>query len=403
MRRILFVDDEQPILDGLRNLLRKRRGEWDMHFALGAHEALAQLRTQSFDVLVTDMRMPEMDGAALLSQVKNEFPAVARIVLSGYAKPGELVRALPAVQQFLSKPCNPEQLRAVVERTCELERLVGDAAIQRVAGGLDALPSIARTYWRLRHVLEEPHATVGDLADVVETDQAMATKALQLVNSPYFGLAKPVLSIRQAVQYLGSDVLKSLALTAKLFATLEEQPVDGLSLAQLQRRALLSARLCRGILPAGDAQETAFSAALVHDLGEVILAMADRERYTRLLDEHVASGTPLHELERAEYQTTHAEVGAYLLGLWGLPVPICEAVALHHAPQGANSDTTAESIASTLRLADALAHGVYDGLDALSFRAQIEKAYAGHPTILQQLPTWIDLARRLAACSTTED
>ena len=87
MKRILFVDDEQRILDGLRRLLRDKRAEWEMVFVDGGSKALEQLRASPFDIVITDMRMPGMDGATLLTHVKEEFPDVVRLVLSGCSDP----------------------------------------------------------------------------------------------------------------------------------------------------------------------------------------------------------------------------------------------------------------------------------------------------------------------------
>src|SRR5690606_34045961 len=126
VRRILFVDDEPHVLDGLRDLLHKRLREWEMSFALGGQEALTLLETRPFDVVISDMRMPGIDGVTLLRLVKERYPAIARIVLSGQAERDAVVNALPVAHQFLSKPCDVEVLYAVVERACGLQGLLQD-------------------------------------------------------------------------------------------------------------------------------------------------------------------------------------------------------------------------------------------------------------------------------------
>ena len=85
MRRVLFVDDEPKILEGLQRMLRSMRHEWEMEFALGGPSAMEALNSRPFDVVVTDMRMPGMDGAMLLSQVRGLHPQIVRIVLSGHS------------------------------------------------------------------------------------------------------------------------------------------------------------------------------------------------------------------------------------------------------------------------------------------------------------------------------
>src|SRR6185436_12015998 len=85
IKRILFVDDESKILEGLQRMLRPMRDTWEMQFAEGSEAALADLKEQQFDVVVTDMRMPGMNGAQLLSEVRHEYPHIVRIVLSGHS------------------------------------------------------------------------------------------------------------------------------------------------------------------------------------------------------------------------------------------------------------------------------------------------------------------------------
>src|SRR6185369_4538284 len=129
--RILFVDDELNVLAGLRDSLRRHRREWDMVFAPGGPEALAELRQKTFDVIVSDMRMPAMDGAALLEQVRAEFPEVARIILSGHAERNAVLRALPVAQQFLSKPCDAHVLEGVLKRIYAIQNLLPNPAHRR--------------------------------------------------------------------------------------------------------------------------------------------------------------------------------------------------------------------------------------------------------------------------------
>lgn len=330
MKRILFVDDEVSVLDGLRNLLRKQRHRWDMVFVTSGADALRELEHARFDVIVSDLRMPHMDGSTLLERVKRSYPAVARIVLSGHAERETMVRALPVAHQLLTKPCDAEALRVVIERTCNLQALLQDEAVRRVVGRIDKLPSVPSTYLELTRAIGRPAVAVADLAPIVERDPAMAIRVLQLVNSGYFGLAQPVGSIRQAVTYLGVEMLKGLALSASVFGTVDRGA--GLPLEELQREALLTARLVRRFLARDHARaEEGFTAAIVRDIGKLVLSL-------ELPAVYLASITPAPggrnrvDRERDTLGVTHAEVGAWLLGMWGLPFPIVEAVAHHHAP-----------------------------------------------------------------------
>src|SRR5437868_15488296 len=86
MKRILFVDDESKILDGIRRMLHTARTRWDLQFAVGGEAGLKACEAAPFDVVISDMRMPGMDGATLLPHMRDRYPSTARIILSGYSE-----------------------------------------------------------------------------------------------------------------------------------------------------------------------------------------------------------------------------------------------------------------------------------------------------------------------------
>jgi CheY-like chemotaxis protein len=115
MTSILFVDDEPLLLAALSRSLRKEKHRWHMVFATSGAAALEALAHESFDVIVSDLRMPEMDGAALLEQVRETHPTIARIMLSGNIEP-TLAPGRALVDEMLQKPCSAADLRACIER-----------------------------------------------------------------------------------------------------------------------------------------------------------------------------------------------------------------------------------------------------------------------------------------------
>lgn len=312
--RLLFVDDEAPLLDGLRDLLRKERHRWEMVFSSSGEQALARLSEGPFDIVISDMRMPGMDGAQLLARVKVEYPGTARIILTGHADREAILRALPVAHQFLSKPCDASVLRTTLERTLDLRRYLNVSAVIDWVGGVEGLPSVPRTYVELTRAASDPRSGLAELANIVEQDSAMSVKVLQWVNSAYFGVPQRVGSIRQAVNYLGVELLKSLSLSTHAFAPLTVKPPLRLTLERLQERSTTVAVLARRFLGGeGTQADQAFSAGLLQDVGKLILTSTDSS-----------------ELELRE--VSHAQVGAYLLGVWGLPTVIVEAVAYHLRP-----------------------------------------------------------------------
>jgi putative nucleotidyltransferase with HDIG domain len=344
MIEVLFVDDEPRLLDGLRVALRGQRARWAMHFAPGGAEALELLASHHFDVVVSDLRMPRVDGAQVLREAQRQQPWAARIVLSGFAEMETTLRALPVAHQYLGKPCAVPTLVEVVERTARLQQLITTDAVRSVVGRVTSLPSLPRNYQAMQAAVADSHADAASLARVLERDVAMCAKILQLVNSAFFGLPRRVASIEEAVVFLGFDLVRNLALAGEVFRG------GGRDLADLEQHSLEVAGLARQLVTDPQGAADACLAGMLHDLGKVVLATAWPELYAADAE---AEGA-VHELELSRLQTTHAEVGAYLLGLWGLPTTIVEAVANHHAPD--RVALRAPGPLTAVAVADALVH-----------------------------------------------
>lgn len=331
MRRILFVDDEQQILDGMRNMLRKNRHVWEMVFVSSGAAALAEMEKAPFDVIISDMRMPQMDGAMLLSVVREKYPRTARFVLSGQADHEAIYRALQYSQQFMSKPCDPTELLQVVQRTCKFQECVHQDEVREAVGKLDQLPSNHHLYLDLVQSLQDPDVATSKLVQIIEQDPAMATKMLQLVNSAFFGLAKKTNSIGQAISFLGIDLVKSLTLSLKVFSHFEDPHLRGL-VDQIQAHSFAVARLATALILDRKEWEQLYTIGLLHDVGVLALVQSQQETYREVLQAAESGQMLLSEVEKQLSYVEHAAVGGYLLGVWGLPFDVAEGVLDHHQP-----------------------------------------------------------------------
>jgi response regulator RpfG family c-di-GMP phosphodiesterase len=267
--RILFVDDEPAVLQALRRMLRPRRQEWDMHFAGSGPEALALLAQAPFAAVVSDMRMPGMDGAALLGEVQRRYPQTVRVILSGHADHASTLRSVGSTHQYLAKPCDPDVLRATLERACGVRRLLADCALSTVVSAIGALPSLPSVYVALVSECEAADGSLQKVADVIGQDIAMTAQVLHLVNSAFFGRRRRISDALQAVQLLGLDTLKALVLSAHVFATFDAQAVPGFSLTSVQTHCAATSACARLIAVAeGCAEEVVVDttiAALLHE------------------------------------------------------------------------------------------------------------------------------------------
>ncbi len=335
MKRILFVDDEPNLLQGLQRLLRPCRHEWDMTFVEGGQQALKLLDEQRFDAVVTDMRMPGVDGVQVLQYAKEKNPGMARIVLSGQTDKEVMARTTGVAHQFISKPCDPEQLRNAVARACHLRSALNNDTILRIVGGMDSLPSMPDLYLKLTQAMQAESVSMKKIAAVVSKDVAMTAKVLQLANSALFCMPRHVESIEQAVIMLGEEVIRSLALSEAVFRCFHTG-FDAAQFAALWQHSLTISAVAHALAKAESLDkftaEQALQAGMLHDIGKLILATAVPDDYQKVNAIALERHLPVHAAEQQLFGCDHGQIGAHLLGLWGLPDGIVEAVCYHHSP-----------------------------------------------------------------------
>lgn len=391
---MLFVDDDSFILDALRDRLRFQHRDWEMTFVTSAAEALAVMQEQPIDAIVADMRMPVVDGAALLQTVQERHPHVIRIVLSGYTEYESVLRAVPVAHQYLNKPSSPEVIVAAVERACSLQELIGDPTVRRAIGRVNRLPSLPRLYSRLLPLMDSEDTCADDVAAILRQDMAMCAKVLQMANSAFFRLPRRISGIEEAVSYLGFNTIRRVVLTAELFHACDGPGPAGFSLPALQSHAIRVASLASSFFAQKQDREDAFAAGLLHDIGKLILALQLPEDFCRAMRAMEADpDVPEHEVEERIYGTSHAEVGGYLMALWGLAYPTVDAVTNHHRPERLGSGSF--GLLAAVHIADALVNET----DPDEARGSAHSPAPLDPTYIEALGVQGRVARwREAAC-----
>ena len=356
--RILFVDDERNILDSLRLCLRPMRAKWDMSFALGGREALEMLALVPHDVVVSDMRMPGMDGDQLLQAVMERFPECVRIVLSGYSEVQSALRIAELAHQHLSKPCPPADIIQAVEKALSQRDMLQDVNLRGMVGRLKNLPSLPEVYKKLMEALQDENVTSKELAAIVGRDVGMTATILRLVNSSFFGVSTRISSIHHAVNLLGGQTIRVLVLSTHLFNSIDNAvfPLD--SIRMLWEHSWRVACFAKAIAKSEGASQAevdeSFIAGMLHDVGKVVLATNLSGEYQEVLSGVRDDCRPVHELELEVLGTTHAAVGVYLMGIWGFTSQSLEAVAWHHALDKQCCSTFTPALA--VHVANALDH-----------------------------------------------
>jgi len=356
--RIVFVDDEVMILQGLQRMLRPFRNEWEMVFVDSGAKALDLMTIHPFDIVVADMRMPVMDGAELLKEVKQRYPQTIRLILSGYSDESLILKGVGVVHQYLAKPCNPDTLKEIVQRAYTLITSLRDPKLKALIGGIEMLPSLPSLYVELTSKLHDPGVALQDLTSIISRDLGMTAKILQMINSAFFSPSQHVTNLNIAVAYLGLNMIRSLSLTAHAFSQFDGVVLQCCSLENLWKHSLETAVLAKKICTTKSNEESllddAFIAGMLHDVGRLILCLNFPEEYQRVITFAKKEHCSLCQAEKNVFDQDHAAVGGYLFDLWGLPYNVVEAIYLHHEPSLTKMNDF--SVLTSVHLANHLAH-----------------------------------------------
>jgi HD-like signal output (HDOD) protein len=370
------------------------RNEWETAYAGNGQEALDLLAQSPFDVIVSDMRMPGMDGAQLLNEVKQRYPHVVRIILSGHSDQQSLLRSVGVAHQYLSKPCDADTLKNTVARACGLRELLADKTLIELVAQMNSLPSLPSLYAEVMQELQSPDGSLQKVGQIISKDVGMSAKILQLVNSAFFGLRRHVSSPSEAAVFLGVDTVRALVLSVNIFSQFDRTKLKNFSIDRLWTHSNVTGVLAKHIAKAEGAEpktvDHAFTAGLLHDVGKLVLAANLPDQYSQTLALARAQKMPLSEVERETLGATHAEVGAYLLGLWGLPDPIVEAVAYHAHPRRCPDHKF--SPLTAVHVANALEHEARV-INADEVAPAWEREYLSELGLTHRLDAWRDIGR----------
>lgn len=337
MARILFVDDEPKMLHGLKRMLNKKRKEWEMSFVESGRAALALLAIEPYDIIVTDMRMPGMTGDELLARISDRYPEMTRIILSGQTDQEAAMRAVRLAHQYLAKPVGGDDLIGVLSRAARFRSSLGSRHMSKLISKIEMLPSPNRRCHDILEMIESEEASLRRIGRLISEDMGLSSNILKLVNSAFFSLPRRTPNIIEAVVYLGLNVIKGLVLTHHLFSAFDFSKLADFSFDLLWNHSTATACMARAIVKSETNDDRLtddiFIAGLMHDIGKLILGYVMEEEYGEIIQESRESNRRLWIVEAERFGFSHAEVGAYLVSLWGLPENIIEAIQHHHHPQ----------------------------------------------------------------------
>lgn len=329
MRRVLVVHDDAVSLERLRRAMQQREPGWEMSSAFSVEDAWQEVERSRPDVVVTVAR-PNLDGVALLARIRDAQPDVVRVLVGVQGADENALRALRIAHRAVPEPVDIHALLEAIRRTLLLRELVSNESVRELLGKIGKLPPVPSVYARLTARLDDPSVSVFELGRIVAEDPALSAQVLKIANSAYFSHGNPVTQIAAAAARLGTRLLRSLVLTAEVYSRLPISPFMVERLERLQKHSSLVARVASTLEPGVPWKDDAFTAGLLHDVGKLLMASQEPALHEQIVVEAERTGRCEYEIELERLGAHHGTLGACLLGMWGLPSPILEAVRMHH-------------------------------------------------------------------------
>ncbi|XPV77281.1 MAG: HDOD domain-containing protein [Desulfovibrio sp.] len=334
MTRILFVDADEHTLNCYRDIVAPLREEWEAHFAASGKQAVTLLKSTRFDVVISALILPDGSGADLLEGTRKLQPHAARLILSAYSSVNEVLQVARSAHQILIKPFETQELMETLQRATKLRDILDNESVRNLISSVDTLPVLPDVYLQIMEELRSKEPSMKRIGTIVESDIGLSATILRLVNSPYFGFMRKIKSPSQGISLLGTDTLNGLVLSTGLMKQIDVNKYSSTILSGVWKHSFRTACYARQIakMEHGETSfvEACFNGGLLHDVGKIILAESAGAEYQTVLQLVEKTGHPLWRMENGVFKVNHGDVGAYLLGLWGVDQGSVEAVWRHH-------------------------------------------------------------------------
>jgi HD-like signal output (HDOD) protein len=354
----LFVDDQRILLNAVERVIRREAKNWEAIFSNSASSALETLEELPIDVIVTDIRMPGMDGVELLSIIKEKHPNVIRFILSGYSSNDRTMEAVRVAHQFFLKPFSTREIIEGLDLTHSLYKRIRNPGLQGIISSIDRLPTPRRIFYEISQLLNDPDVSLESISDTISRDTGISGKILQIVNSAFFGQSHRITDIQEAVNILGIETIRSLILIVGIASDNKEILGGIISIDLYSNHCLEVARIAKWIASklryCLDDQNTLFTIGLLHDTGRLIMLKKYAEVYTQNQWKEDPFSAKLHISQIEKLADDHAGIGAALIALWGLPSTIVNTIAFYPEPNNVELDP--KGFCRIIYIADAISN-----------------------------------------------
>lgn len=393
-KRILFIQDPgQPDVENVLDSM-DLPADWELDTLPDPSHSLECLAEAVYDAVIVDTPLTSLENGSVLKEITARYPQMLRFVLSDFGDGAALMHAIGTAHHCMPKPVRGTDLKRALAHAFEMELWLTNENVRRLLGHMRKLPSPPSLYFKVVRLIQSPDSSLDEIGDLIASDAAMTAKLLQAVNSPLFGLQRRISGAQDAVLFLGLEITRSLILLAHSFSYFDHMEAVGFSVDKLWRHSITTAKFARTIAAAessnGAGEEEAFTAGLLHDLGKLAFAANQPEQYGSVIQQARSESASLWRTELEVFGASHAEIGAAILAVWGIPLPIVESVALHHKPMillsPGFSPLTAVHVANNFAHLDLNHQGLEDALT-------LNHTYLKAVQRDEQLPLWLERCR----------
>jgi len=367
MKKILIVDDEIQILKSLTRMFMDT--DYRIYTAQNSNDALSIIESEGIDMIISDMRMPLVDGYRLLNIVKEKYPKIIRILLSGYTEEKPMYRALlhNLAKLYIFKPWNNNDFLMNVKKLFENEAQLNSKDLIDIIDDLDQIYDSPGNCNEIIARLNEED--LNEVINLIESDPDISSCLLEVSQTAIYGVMPN--SIRQAAQYIGLPNLKSFIYWASLKSSLKSDKADGGAFDTLQTHSYLTSRIFLFIYEAflhKQPPEASMFAGLMHNIGLLIQLNSLRKKQSSGFGAD-ASIEKLIQLDHEDYQHSHQMVGAHFIDIWDLPFSIYEATLYHHRPT--DNNIVHNELVSAVNIAQAYAWRALSASDRIRVEPEV--------------------------------
>ena len=334
--RVLIIDKNDEIRFELQSGLKKHVDSYDFLYTDKTDGVEESLNVNEIDIVLADISLEKKEDIQLLKSIKEDFPELFIVVFTGEESKLNVNDIYRFSHQILSKPINVDKVIESFERRKRMMKYLHDGKLMGVINNITDLPTLPETYLKIEEEMASKNVSVQRISSILSHDLSFTVKILHVVNSPFFGLKYKINNVMQAVSLLGVNIIKSLVLYHHTFSISPIGPKFKNYFEQLWIHSNKVGRYAEQILyDTNQAElemiEEAYIAGLLHDIGKVVMLNIDGypDKVFEYIKEHE---TRFSNAEYKIFGTSHSEIGAYFLSLWGLPERTAESVFTHNNP-----------------------------------------------------------------------